>query len=100
LDAYYNRLFNSKEDSDITIVVGNTKFSAHKVILRLQTPFFSKATRGTFAESKDNTVIIEENSGHSVWRFLRFCYTADYSESSTFLVIDEGELFDLSNSSS
>jgi hypothetical protein len=74
------------------IAVGNTKFHAHQNILKLRTSFFEKATDEAtgFAESKDNTVTIEDHSTHAVWRILKYCYTGNYSDESNNLALGEG----------
>ncbi|KAF8541483.1 BTB/POZ protein [Trichophaea hybrida] len=87
----FEELFDSKIHSDLTIAVGNIKFHAHQNILKLRTSFFEKATseESGFAESKDNTVTIEDHSTHAVWRILRYCYTGDYSDESSNLALGE-----------
>ncbi|KAF8251770.1 hypothetical protein K440DRAFT_43698 [Wilcoxina mikolae CBS 423.85] len=87
----FEELFDSKTHSDLTIAVGNTKFHAHQNILKLRTSFFEKATseESGFAEAKDKTVTIEDHSTHAVWRVLRYCYTADYSDDSNNLALGE-----------
>jgi hypothetical protein len=72
-------LLNSEIHSDLTIKVGNSTFKAHKNILALRTDFFTTATKeGRFAESKDNTVTLQEHSANAVWRFLTYCYSGQY----------------------
>jgi hypothetical protein len=59
--------------------------------LKIRTPFFANATKpGGFSEAKDNVVTIQEHSAHSVWRFLKYCYTGDYPEVSNELALGEG----------
>jgi len=88
----FEDLFDSGKHSDLTVTVGNTEFSVHQNILCLRTSFFEKATQeGKFAESKDRTVTINEHSAHAVWRFLKYCYTGDYSTSSNNLALGEDD---------
>jgi hypothetical protein len=75
-----NRAFDSPTHSDLTIVVDDTRFHVHKVILGLRTPFFTNATRHGFSEANDNVVTIREHSVEAVRGFLKYCYTGDYGE--------------------
>ncbi|KAF8251766.1 hypothetical protein K440DRAFT_612039 [Wilcoxina mikolae CBS 423.85] len=83
-------LFDSDDYTDLTIIVGEAKFHTHQNLLKIRTPFFANATKpGGFSEAKDNTVAIKEHSAHSVWRFLKYCYTGDYPEESNELALGE-----------
>ncbi|KAF8541479.1 BTB/POZ protein [Trichophaea hybrida] len=85
-----DELFDSDTYTDLTIVVGATKFHVHQNLLKIRTPFFANATKpGGFSEANDNTVTIEEHSAHSVWRLLKYCYTGDYPEASNELALGE-----------
>ncbi|KAI5819014.1 BTB/POZ protein [Pyronema omphalodes] len=78
----FKTLLNSDLHSDLTIKVGNSTFKAHKAILAVRTQFLTMATQEHgFIESQDNTVTLEDQSAHAVWRFLAYCYTGNYEES-------------------
>jgi hypothetical protein len=75
-----NRAFDSPTHSDLTIVVDDTRFHVHKVILGLRTPFFTNATRHGFSEANDNVVTIREHGVEAVRSLLKYCYTGEYGE--------------------
>ena len=87
-----HRLFDSGSYSDLTVVAGGARFNVHRIILGLRTPFFENATKeeNGFLESKDKVVTIGDHSAHAVWRFLKYCYTGDYSDASNELAFGEG----------
>ena len=87
-----HRLFDSNCYSDLAVVAGDARFNVHQIILRLRTPFFENATKeeNGFLESKDKVVTIGDHSAHAVWRFLKYCYTGDYSDASNEVALGEG----------
>ncbi|OOF92886.1 hypothetical protein ASPCADRAFT_399142 [Aspergillus carbonarius ITEM 5010] len=71
-------LFLNAKWSDITIVCGDKKFSAHRCVVCRQSTYFSLACDGNFKESSGK---IEMNDAEPILveKTLQFLYTGDYT---------------------
>jgi len=88
-----DRALNDPKHSDLTVMVQDTSFYVHKVLLALRTSFFTDATEDKVEEAKEsiegtkenveeakkNIVTIRDHSVGAVRGFLEYCYTGDYS---------------------
>ncbi|THZ49378.1 hypothetical protein D6C90_03530, partial [Aureobasidium pullulans] len=45
-------VFNNPQDSDIILKVGETQFYAHRVVLRMWSPFFKRTFNSQFSVAK------------------------------------------------
>lgn len=70
----YEELLNSAKLSDVTIVVGDKKFPAHKAILASRSPVFSAMFEHEMLENKKNVVEISDVHPEIMAEVLRFIY--------------------------
>uniref|UniRef100_A0A6V7I060 BTB domain-containing protein n=1 Tax=Bracon brevicornis TaxID=1563983 RepID=A0A6V7I060_9HYME len=81
-------LFTECDDGDVSIVVGDEKLRAHKVILTARSPVFNAMfANKTTLESQKNEVNIEDLTSDVVRHILKYIYTDK--------IDDEAPIFDL-----
>ncbi|XP_057318507.1 speckle-type POZ protein B-like isoform X2 [Microplitis mediator] len=68
-------LYDSKINSDVTLVVGNEKFKAHKIILSARSPVFFAMFTHEMKEKKDSEVDIPDIDPEIFNKMLQFIYT-------------------------
>ncbi|XP_057317942.1 speckle-type POZ protein B-like [Microplitis mediator] len=68
-------LYGSKMNSDVILVVGDTKFKAHKIILSARSPVFLAMFTHEMKEKKENTVTIPDIDPEIFEKILEFIYT-------------------------
>lgn len=73
-------LYGSKENCDITIIVGNTRFEAHKLILSVRSPVLAAAFTHDMIEKKSNEVSITDIDPEIFEKVLRYIYTDQVSD--------------------
>ncbi|THW29039.1 hypothetical protein D6D23_01417 [Aureobasidium pullulans] len=88
-------VFNNPQDSDIILKVGETQFYAHRVVLRMWSPFFKRALNSQFSGVQVAKSAIfdlgDEDSPENVEGMLKHMYGTTYMPSipkSTFDCID------------
>lgn len=81
----YNRLFNSSEFSDVTLVVSNKQIPAHKFILITNSPVFRQMLSGKWVES--NSISITDADPIAMYSLLRYMYCRE-------LLLDPEHIFD------
>ncbi|XP_044575299.1 speckle-type POZ protein B-like [Cotesia glomerata] len=73
-------LYENKENCDITIIVGNTRFKAHKLILSVRSPVLAAAFTHDMIEKKSNEVSIPDIDPEIFEKVLRYIYTGQVSD--------------------
>ncbi|THX14496.1 hypothetical protein D6D13_02705 [Aureobasidium pullulans] len=74
-------VFNSEEDSEITLVFGKNKVFAHRVILRLWSPFFKRAFKSQFPVATSPTFEFDDQEDCDVvYSMLRHMYNMPYGQ--------------------
>ncbi|XP_057324129.1 speckle-type POZ protein-like [Microplitis mediator] len=68
-------LYNSKANSDVTIVVGDKEFQAHKLIMMARSPVFSAMFDHEMIEKKSKQVSIPDISPEIFEKVLKYIYT-------------------------
>ena len=63
---------------DVTIIVENEHFKAHKVVLSASSAYFKSMFALGFQESKSSDVTIQEGSADSFKQLLKFAYTGSF----------------------
>ncbi|THZ67973.1 hypothetical protein D6C86_00231 [Aureobasidium pullulans] len=85
-------VFNNPQDSDIILKVGETQFYAHRVVLRMWSPFFKRALNSQFSVAKSAIFDLgDEDSPENVEGMLKHMYGTTYMPSipkSTFDCIE------------
>src|SRR5258708_2159110 len=71
-------LLHDKTTSDVTIIVGKRRFSAHKCILAARSDVFKKMFFSDMKERTQNEITIEESSEEAFDVLLHYCYTYRY----------------------
>ncbi|XP_057321496.1 speckle-type POZ protein B-like [Microplitis mediator] len=69
--------YNSQDFSDVTLVVGEVKIPAHKVILSAHSPVFSRMLQSEMRESKENIINIKEVDAEIILEMLHYFYTGE-----------------------
>ncbi len=77
LSADFNRLLESGQESDCTLLVGpeEDEFRAHRLVLLSRSPVFAKMFEHDTKESRESLVRIPDLSPEIVAEMLRFVYT-------------------------
>ena len=75
LSDHFGALLESGEFSDITLVVRDRTFAAHKLILSARSEVFRKMLSSDMQESSSNEVKIEDLDADTVQKMLSFMYT-------------------------
>ncbi|TIA23452.1 hypothetical protein D6C80_00655 [Aureobasidium pullulans] len=71
--------FNNPQDSDIILKVGETQFHAHRVVLRMWSPFFKRTFNSQFSVAKSAIFdFCDEESPFIVNMMLKHMYGATY----------------------
>lgn len=70
-------LLESAALSDVTLVVGDKKLKAHKIILSARSPVFKAMFQHDTKENKENRVVISDCDPDVVEAMLKFIYTGD-----------------------
>ncbi|KAF2189908.1 hypothetical protein K469DRAFT_723743 [Zopfia rhizophila CBS 207.26] len=73
-------MFNEEKYSDTTIIIHSITLHAHRLVLCLQSPYFTKALQVAFAEGSMRTIEFQEGSGIAHWRVFEYLYTGNYSD--------------------
>ncbi|XP_057318225.1 speckle-type POZ protein B-like [Microplitis mediator] len=68
-------LYDSKMNSDVILVVGDTIYTAHKLILSARSPVFLAMFTHEMKEKKENTVTIPDIDPEIFEKILEFIYT-------------------------
>jgi len=71
-----NQLRRSNEFCDVILHVGNTKISAHKIVLSASSPYFRAMFTGELAESKQTEITIKDVDENAMEMLIDFCYTS------------------------
>ncbi|THW89271.1 hypothetical protein D6C90_07966 [Aureobasidium pullulans] len=76
-----SNVFNDSQDSDIIIQFGDNKVYAHRVILRMWSPYFDRALRSNFAVAKSPVFHLggDDDVG-AVYAILRHMYNMPYNK--------------------
>ncbi|XP_057319185.1 speckle-type POZ protein B-like [Microplitis mediator] len=74
------KLYNSQINSDVTFIVGNEKFKAHKIILSARSPVFSAMFTHKMKENRDNKVAIPDIEPKIFNKLLEFIYTDEIND--------------------
>ncbi|XP_057317898.1 speckle-type POZ protein B-like isoform X2 [Microplitis mediator] len=86
----FKELYNNQINCDVTFVVGNEKFKAHKIILSARSPVFSAMFTHKMKENRDNEVAIPDIEPEIFNKLLEFIYTDDIKN----LDMDAASLFE------
>uniref|UniRef100_A0AC34G7N0 BTB domain-containing protein n=1 Tax=Panagrolaimus sp. ES5 TaxID=591445 RepID=A0AC34G7N0_9BILA len=71
----YEKLFDSKEDADVTFIIQNQELQAHKLILTTQSPVFKAMIKGPMAPPDQRHLISDPQVGYEDFsNFLKFLY--------------------------
>jgi kelch-like protein 20 len=71
-----SQLRSSNELCDVLLTVGNSKISAHKIILSASSPYFRAMFLGEMAESKMTEIAIKDIDEQAMEMLIDFCYTS------------------------
>lgn len=69
-------LRRQNELCDVVLNVGNTKISAHKIILCASSPYFKAMFTNELAESKQTEVTIKDIDENAMEMLIDFCYSS------------------------
>ena len=77
-----NRLRHQEALCDVTLVVGNVRIPAHKVVLAAASSYFEAMFTADMIESRENTIELKDIDAPSVQMIVEFMYTSkiDISE--------------------
>ena len=64
--------------SDVTIVLGDTKFKAHKCILASRCSFFATMFNSEMRESQESVITVQDISPQIFKHLLEFIYTDEF----------------------
>ncbi|XWW99150.1 hypothetical protein V2A60_007158 [Cordyceps javanica] len=92
--AGINKLFRSKEFSDVKIFLGEIEVPAHRFVLSAQSRYFARALKSKFEEGETCIFKYSEGSMHAYWRCFEYIYTGEYDEepAAELSVQDDDEL--------
>jgi hypothetical protein len=88
--SLFAECFNNPKIADMNIIVGGINVPAHRLILCLQSEYFSNALDGAFAEGSTNTLTCLPGKEHAYLRVIRYLYTGDYEDEPSCLITNEG----------
>ncbi|KAH0558171.1 hypothetical protein KQX54_014723 [Cotesia glomerata] len=71
----YKDLFDTKMDADVTFIVGEKKFRAHKLVLMVRSPVFRAMLNSGMRENKEHGINIPDISPDMFNSLLEFMYT-------------------------
>ncbi|KAF2193629.1 hypothetical protein K469DRAFT_239450 [Zopfia rhizophila CBS 207.26] len=74
-------MFNEEKYSDTTVLIHGVTLHAHRLIICLQSPYFTKALKEAFVEGSTGAIEFQEGSGIAHWRVFEYLYTGNYSDS-------------------
>lgn len=80
----YEKLLHSAKFSDVTLIVGDKKFPAHKNILASRSPVFSAMFEHNMLENKNNIVEITDVEPEIMAEVLRFIYAGKVKDIKKF----------------
>ena len=83
LASHLNQLRHENTLCDVTIIIGQRRFQAHKVVLCATSSYFSAMFTGSFHESSQSEVTIPEGSRVAFEKLLDFAYTGGLLLSTT-----------------
>ncbi|RPA75666.1 POZ domain-containing protein [Ascobolus immersus RN42] len=69
--------------SDVTIIVGDRSFPAHRNVICSQSRFFFLALRGGFKEAQESKITIMDETPMNIYRLLQYLYIGNYRECRT-----------------
>ena len=70
-----SRLYNTKDNSDITITCGGKIFACHKIILASRSPVFKKMFESDMLEKRTGSVDIKNMTPEVLESLLEYIYT-------------------------
>ncbi|THX36763.1 hypothetical protein D6D11_09382, partial [Aureobasidium pullulans] len=74
------KIFNNEENSDIIITFNGQKIYAHRIILRMWSPFFERALTSNFPVAQSDTFSLgDDDNPEAVWAMLRHMYHFEYA---------------------
>lgn len=71
----YKDLFETKMDTDVTFIVGEKKFPAHKLVLMIRSPVFRAMLSSSVRASKEHVINIPDICPDMFNKLLEFIYT-------------------------
>ncbi|THW29038.1 hypothetical protein D6D23_01414 [Aureobasidium pullulans] len=75
-----SKIFNIEENSDIIITFNGQKIYAHRIILRMWSPFFERALTSKFAVAQSQTFSLgDDDSPEAIWAMFRHMYNFEYT---------------------
>ena len=86
-------MFNNPRFADMKIVIGDIDVPAHRLVLCLQSGYFSSALDGAFVEGSTNTLKCPPGKEHAYLRVLRYLYTEDYEDEPSGLIVKDGRIY-------
>ena len=86
LSEHIGALYLNDEYSDVTLVVDNQPFSAHKVILAARSHYFRALLFGGLMESSETAIELQDTPLAAFKQLLRYIYTGQVKLS--FFIMD------------
>ena len=80
LAANYGELFLSKEFSDVSIIIGQNYFRAHKLVLSARVPYFKRLFLSGMRESQTGQIEITDVDVIRFYHVLKFIYSGEFPE--------------------
>ncbi|TIA37526.1 hypothetical protein D6C79_08060, partial [Aureobasidium pullulans] len=75
-----SKIFNIEENSDIILTFNGQKIYAHRIILRMWSPFFERALTSKFAVAQSQTFSLgDDDSPEAIWAMFRHMYNFEYT---------------------
>ncbi|THY89849.1 hypothetical protein D6C93_06762, partial [Aureobasidium pullulans] len=75
-----SKIFNIEENSDIIITFNGQKIYAHRIILRMWSPFFERALTSKFAVAQSQTFSLgDDDNSEAIWALFCHMYNFEYT---------------------
>ncbi|XP_057324126.1 speckle-type POZ protein-like [Microplitis mediator] len=78
--ADYRELYNSKVNSDVTVIIADKEFQAHKIILSARSPVLAAMFAHDMVEKKSNQVSIPDITPETFENLLHYIYTDEVTD--------------------
>ncbi|KAE8395890.1 hypothetical protein BDV23DRAFT_193660 [Aspergillus alliaceus] len=89
-DSLISKIRDNGVYSDLKINCGSSRFDVHRVIVCLQSAFFTKAIEGGFQEAKSNEITLHDNPT-IVKKMIDYLYRQDYNDTCELAIEEQAQ---------